>query len=1189
MIALIFLSVIAAVFVSVIALEGGDPALERRPRGLLTWITSGNWPAKIGGGLMVVGVGALLRYAAINFDVPALFKVGFGIAAAAALGFGSFLTAGDAQRRVVSLALGGAAFGVAYLTAYSAFALFGYLPTLQGLGLLALTAAGAGVFAVSRSAVSLAVLSMVGAFLAPAFAAEDPGVRVVYGYYVAISVLTLGMVALRGWRPLIHLSFLFTLAGSAFFAWTADYFTQANSAQMFPLLAVLVAVHVAMPLLERHWSRGAVVESLDTIYLLALPVVAALSALAIAPSRVELAVQLWWFAAIWLAASAWLFSERREGMASHAIIGLLMFGFGLGARFRELPWELVTLAVAVAALALAARRSPSARLHGFLAGVVLVLAAVHMLGAVAPATGSTLFFNERFAERIVGAILLGVAALTLARLRHTFDSLMLTIAIGWAAFAVGAEIVRLDLVSAWLAIHWLLAVAGIAVYFVGHRFRTGERFVVPLILAIGLSGLLAQMNTAQDMAWISAILAGSALLAIALRPVGEDESSHGGRPLAAIGAPIVVALWMGRVAHLAHANWQFPLAIAAAFAVAVMLAGYRAEKRSARWFNTATDIFASSFAFVLAAAAAFDIERDIAAVLLELICIGGLMLAARWNDDRVHVGRWIIPATVIGAALVLQANLLRWLGPAGDLDALDVTRMNWPTLVSLLWASIGAALTIWARRIGSRVQWTAGAAFLVGAAIKLLLIDFGSLGQLANILAVIAAGGVFLLVGWLAPMPPAAKAPPAPPPRPPGAAPTPSNAAMAAQAHTATLDRGDSRVSNAAPERARPNTYKWRPAAEAEAEAAERDQRSNKLAWTVAIAAILLITISQCGSRRARDFSWREELRAVPEMTAPPAPTAAAAGDEPVESSADRAASAATLAAEAAGTDASPAPALDGAASADGDESSICRRWARRLPANYQVHLLVAAGDLTDDHARRVIVDVPGRNIVLVLGTPGPVSWRVSASPATNIVGVWMPSPEEQRIDGIDDGTPILKWSEPSADCDFAADVFDDDWGADSVKRVLSREPASYTRLFSGWGRLQQVGEDRAVAAVSPASDAPRAGANVSSTSVSSRENPHRGDRLLPLIAQGKLRRATMRDYDEWRAAGGSAPRMAVMEDPFESGTSGRFLFKMYVVQGAMTFPDGLHGAHAATFIVPRGVARPTGDPGHSQVFDMNQ
>jgi uncharacterized membrane protein len=762
MVALIFLFVVAAVFLAVVALEGGDPSLERRPRGLLTWISSGNWPAKIGGALLVVGVGALLRYAAIHFAAPPILKLAFGIAAAAALGFGSFFTAGLPQRRVISLALGGAAFGVAYLTAYSAFALFGYLPNMQGLGLLVLTAVGAGVFAASRSALSLAVLSMVGAFMAPAFAVDDPGPGVVYGYYVAISALTLVMVAVRGWRPLIHLSFLFTLAGGAFFAWTADYFQPENSAVMFPLLAMLVAVHVAMPICERRWNRGVLVESLDTLYLLTLPAVAVLTAIAISPSRAALAPQFWWFAGIWLAASLWLYTQRREGMGSHAVIGLLMLGFGLAARFRDLPWELVTLAIAVAALALAARRSEASRLHGFLGGVILVLAAVHMISAVAPEGDSVLFMNPRFAERIIGAALMLVAAFSLTRLRHRLDSLMLTIAIGWTAFAVGAEIVRLDLVSGWLIAHWLLAFMGLAVYFVAPRYAAAESKIVPLILAIGFSGLLAQWRTLAEMSWVSAFVAGFALLAIALRPVRPNEDPQSGRLLAAIGGPVLVAMWVGRVAHLTSGDWQFPLAVAAAFAVWVLLVGYRARIRSASWFNEATDIFAVGFAFVLAAAAAFDIEREASAVVLEVICVASLVLIASWNDERVRVGPWIIPATVIGLALVLQANLLRWLGPPGDLNALDVAKMDWPTLVSLLWASIGAALTIWARRVGSRVQWTAGAVFLVGAAIKLLLLDFGSLGQLANILAVIAAGGVFLLVGWLAPMPPAAEQ--APPP-----------------------------------------------------------------------------------------------------------------------------------------------------------------------------------------------------------------------------------------------------------------------------------------------------------------------------------------------------------------------------------------------------------------------------------------
>jgi hypothetical protein len=256
------------------------------------------------------------------------------------------------------------------------------------------------------------------------------------------------------------------------------------------------------------------------------------------------------------------------------------------------------------------------------------------------------------------------------------------------------------------------------------------------------------------------------------------------------------------------------LAVTAAFAVLVLLLGDRARSRSAGWFNEATDLFAVGFAFALTAAAAFDIERDWSAALLELICVAALVLIARWNGDRVRVGHWIIPATVIGVALVLQANLLRWLGPPGPLNALDIARMNWPTLVSLLWASMGAALTIWARRVGSRVQWSAGAAFLVGAAIKLLLLDFGSLGELTNILAVIAAGGVFLLVGWLAPIPPAAI-------KAPSAAPASADAVG------------------------------WGPRTEV---AASERESGSKLVWTLAIVAFVLISVSQCRSRNARGF-----------------------------------------------------------------------------------------------------------------------------------------------------------------------------------------------------------------------------------------------------------------------------------------------------------------------------------------------
>lgn len=43
-----------------------------------------------------------------------------------------------------------------------------------------------------------------------------------------------------------------------------------------------------------------------------------------------------------------------------------------------------------------------------------------------------------------------------------------------------------------------------------------------------------------------------------------------------------------------------------------------------------------------------------------------------------------------------------------------------------------------------------------------------------------------------------------------------------------------------------------------------------------------------------------------------------------------------------------------------------------------------------------------------------------------------------------------------------------------------------------------------------------------------------------------------------------------------------------YVVRRAMTYPSGLYGAHAVTFVVPKGVPRPRGEPGHSAVYDFN-
>jgi hypothetical protein len=46
---------------------------------------------------------------------------------------------------------------------------------------------------------------------------------------------------------------------------------------------------------------------------------------------------------------------------------------------------------------------------------------------------------------------------------------------------------------------------------------------------------------------------------------------------------------------------------------------------------------------------------------------------------------------------------------------------------------------------------------------------------------------------------------------------------------------------------------------------------------------------------------------------------------------------------------------------------------------------------------------------------------------------------------------------------------------------------------------------------------------------------------------------------------------------------------RAYVVLKPMVFPAGLYGGNLATFVVPNGTPTPTGNPGHSTVYDLNK
>jgi hypothetical protein len=764
MTALIFSIAVILIFLSVLITEPSpsSPATPPRPLGLLRWLSTGNWPAKLGAALLVLGCGALLRYALIHIELPPQAKLAGGFILAAALAFAAFLTGRDGRRRSIALALGGTAFGVAYLTAYSAYALFGYVTDLPALVLLAAVSIAAAVFAVSRNAISVAILAMLGAFLAPAFALRDPGASTVLGYYFVASLVVLAMILARGWRPLIHLSFLFTLASTVFFGWTTQYYQPAQFAAVYPWLLALVAVHLTMPIAEQRGTAQRWLRRADGVYTVALPFAAVTTAVLITPTRASLAWLLGAFSVLWLLVAIVRRHLSRDGAITHAVIAACFLIGALATAFEKLPWELVGLAMAVAGL-LAARNSQDlSRFRSAFAGAALLFAALHIVASIfAAGTAGQAFWNTLFAERLAAVTLLTIAAQSCRPHDRTFTSLLTTSAALWACAALGFELARFDWIEWPLMLHFLAVAAAVCAGVITRRIPIQDHTLLAIAIAVPVTASLVNPPPPLLVSWLALGLAPIGALFLLLRPE-TDEAAVPSRLAALIAAPIAAALWSSQIAATMDGDKTRLAALALVDTGLLALICARRFGSSARAAaDMAAPALASVLAVTLAISTVFDIARTTWAVLLEFTCLAGLVYLIPPRGSMKSRLEFTLPASIVGGALVLQATLLRVLGPPGHLDISALFEMAMPAVVSLLWAALGAAFAIWGGRVRSRTAWIGGAILMVAAAVKVVLVDFGSLGQLSNILAIIAAGLVFMLVGWLAPMPPAAPDAPA--------------------------------------------------------------------------------------------------------------------------------------------------------------------------------------------------------------------------------------------------------------------------------------------------------------------------------------------------------------------------------------------------------------------------------------------
>jgi hypothetical protein len=229
-----------------------------------------------------------------------------------------------------------------------------------------------------------------------------------------------------------------------------------------------------------------------------------------------------------------------------------------------------------------------------------------------------------------------------------------------------------------------------------------------------------------------------------------------------------------------------------------------------------------------------------------------------------------------------------------------------------------------------------------------------------------------------------------------------------------------------------------------------------------------------------------------------------------------------------------------------------------------------------------ILANQTNKPLALILGNYEPTIWNIHWTQGTDIIAVVVGGYYRQAVAGLPPGVPILNSTEKNVGrCD-------DFYGGSDIKtlnplsrRLFDRPVEKVYVAKNGTVLLgDEVAPDMKILS-SPATppdsffdrDAPRAG----------RAGLEDG------VKKGLLRKATKEDAIAWFT---ELPKPKPKDVPSIAGQAPPTLPEIYrgayVVLKPFVFPVGLFGGDAARFFVPRGVPRPSGNPGHSAIYDFN-
>ncbi|HEX5660760.1 MAG TPA: DUF2339 domain-containing protein [Polyangiales bacterium] len=742
------------------------------------WLWGGNTVVRAGVLVLTVGVGLLVKYAADNAILPVELR----LALAAAIGL-ALVVLGYRLRTTrpgFGTALQGGGVAAIYLSTFFAYYAYHLLPGALTIGLLAAIAIFSTILAVVQSSVELAVFGSIGGFLAPVIASSGGGSHVaLFSYYTLLNATIAASALYRAWRLLNWVGFLFTFGIAS--AWGALKYEPAQMASSAAFLALFFAFYVLVGTLFALRRPGSQRGTIDTTLTFGTP----LATLALAGGLFHLEhlyLALWCvgMAAIYLAVAGLLLARKDAQLRDLAQAYLAV---GIGVATLAIPFALenalgTALAWAAEASGLVWIGVRQQRLRTRAAGYVLFTLAVLSLAArndlgdhrihalfLALIAIGALFASAcierapslRSLERGIGRVLLVLGfALWLT-------GWQVLIAPGFAPLACAhTHALRLAAHAFdMLAFEWLgerLGFAGLRAY---------PRYGFAVLLALTLIGLDGN-DVWQHVAWPLAILA-------SYWPLYRQLT--GTAPLHAISL-WVIALWLIDLGHLVSTDladgWQVALHLGPPlFAVALAVGGRPAwpfaEYTRAYRLGAALPILVLiELGFLLAQAASDGDPTPLPYLplvnpldLAQLFWVGAVLALARTPE----LERWKkVGYGVAGAGLFVGLNgtIVR---TAHHWAGVPFREFDFPTdplvqaAFSILWTVTALIAMLVANKRALRAPWMVGAGLLTVVVGKLFLLDLDGLSSGMKIITFLAVGVLLLLIGFFAPVPPAAAEP----------------------------------------------------------------------------------------------------------------------------------------------------------------------------------------------------------------------------------------------------------------------------------------------------------------------------------------------------------------------------------------------------------------------------------------------